>query len=155
MINSAADGAIEFSISPHKLLRRDARVVTAEAEGVVDDGVHLHFARNVGHIIQITFRIGILKIDGRRDDPVLDCKGAGGHFDRARRAEHVAGRALGGADGNFFRVVAENGLDGLRFADVALRRGCAVGVDVIDVPDGQTAAAQGHFHAARRALAIG
>ena len=94
MINSAADGAIEFSISPHKLLRRDARVVTAEAEGVVDDGVHLHFARNVGHIIQIAFRIGHLIIDGRRGNAVLDGQRAGGHFHRAGRAEHVTGRAL-------------------------------------------------------------
>jgi gamma-carbonic anhydrase len=43
-----------------KLLRRDARVVAAEAEGVVDDGVDLHFARGVGHVIQIAFGVGRL-----------------------------------------------------------------------------------------------
>ena len=63
----------------------------------------------------------------------LDGLGADGHFHRAGRAEHVAGRALGGADGEFSRVIAENGLDGLGFADVALRRGGAVGVDVGNV----------------------
>lgn len=48
MIILQADGAIEFSISPHKLLRRNTHVVAAEAERVVDDGVHRHFAR--GHL---------------------------------------------------------------------------------------------------------
>ena len=155
MIDSAADGAIEFSISPHKFFRRDARVVAAEAEGVVDDGVHLHFARGVRNVIQIAFRVGILQIDGRRDDAVFDGQRANGHFHRARRSQHVPGRALGGADGDFVYAFAKDGLDGLRFANVALRRGGAVGIDVIDILDGQAAAAQGHFHAARGAFAIG
>ena len=94
-----------FTILPHKLFRRDAGVVAAEAERVVDDGVHLHFARGVGHVIQITFGIGRLVIDGRRDDAVFDGQRADGHFHRARRAEHVAGRALGGTDGDFFARV--------------------------------------------------
>ncbi len=46
--------------STRKLLRRDAGVVAAEAEGVVEDGVHLHFARGVRDVIQIAFRVGDL-----------------------------------------------------------------------------------------------
>jgi len=129
--------------------------VAAEAEGVVDDGVHLHFARGVRHVIQITFGIGILQVDGRRDETVFDGQRARGHFHRAGGAEHVAGRALGGTDSEFLCVVAKNGFDGLRFAEVALRRGGAVGVDVGNVGGVEAAGAQSHFHAAGRAFAAG
>src|SRR5437879_2411267 len=42
----------------HKLFRRDARIVPAETERVVHDRIDLHFARGVGHVIQIAFRVG-------------------------------------------------------------------------------------------------
>ena len=41
-------------------------------------------------------------------------------------------RALGGADAEFSGVIPEHRLDGRCFTDVTLRRGCAVGVDVVD-----------------------
>ena len=128
--------------------------MAAEAERVVDDDVHLHFARGVRHVVQIASGSGT-QIDGGRDDAVFDGEGAGGHFHRARRAEHVAGRAFGGTDGHLFCLAAENGLDGLGFTDVALRRGSAVGVDVGNVPGIQAGLAQRHFHAAGRAFAVG
>ena len=129
--------------------------MAAEAEGVVDDGVHLHLSRGVRHVIQITFGVGGLIIDGGRNDAVFDGQRANGHFHRARRAEHVAGRALRRADSDFFRVFTKNRFNGLRFGDVALRRGGAVGVDVGNIVEIQPAAAERHFHAARRAFAAG
>ena len=45
----------------------------------------------------------------------------------------------------FLRAFAEDSLDGLRFANVALRRGGAVGVDVIDVLDGSARRCAGPF----------
>ena len=63
---------------------------------------------------------------------MLDGLDADNHFHRAGRAEQVAGHRFGGADGQLFRVIAEDGLDGLGFGDIADRRGGAVGVDVID-----------------------
>ena len=48
----------------------------------------------------------------------------------------MAGGAFGGTDRQFARVFAENGFDRLRFGNVTLRRGSAVGVDVGNVcPD--------------------
>jgi len=129
--------------------------VAAEAEGVVDDHVHRHFPRGVRHVIQVAFGIGILQVDGRGNDAVFDGQRARGHFHRAGGAEHVAGGAFGGAYDQPLGVVAENGFDGLRFADVALWGGGAVGVDVIHVGQVQPAGAQRHFHAARRAFAAG
>ena len=65
----------------------------------------------------------------------------------------MARGALGGTDHQFPRVLAENRLDGLRLAHVTLRRGSAVGVDVVDISQIQSAGFQGHSHAARRAFA--
>ena len=50
----------------------------------------------------------------------LDGFGADDHFDGAGGAEHVAGGAFGGTDGQLAGVVAEHGLDGLGFGNVAL-----------------------------------
>ena len=52
-------------------------------------------------------------------------------------------------------MVAEDRLHGLGLRDVALRRRGPVRVDVADVLGIQTAVAQRHFHAARRAFAFG
>jgi len=107
---------------PHKLLCRDGRVMTAETEGVVDHCVDLHLPRRVGDIIQIAFRIGVLVIDGGRNNIGVNRLGADGHFHGARRAEHVAGGAFGGTHRQLARMLAKNCLDRLRFADVTLRR---------------------------------
>ena len=129
--------------------------MAAEAEGVVDDGVHRHLARGVWHIIEVTFGIGSLQIDGRRHDAVLDGQGARGHLHRTGRAQHVAGCAFGGTDDELARMVAKNRLYRLRFADVTLRCGGTVGVDVGDVGQIQATGTQSHFHAARRAFTAG
>src|SRR5437899_1229890 len=70
-------------------------VVTAETERVVHDGVDLHLARLVRNVVEVTFRIGMLVIDRRGHDVVFDGLDAGNGFHRTRRAEHVAGCALG------------------------------------------------------------
>ncbi len=69
-----------------------------------------------GHVVEVALGIGIVEIDRGRHDLVLQRFDANGHFDRAGRAEHVAGGALGGTDRKFLRVLAEDGLDGLRFS---------------------------------------
>ena len=128
--------------------------MAAEAEGIVEGGLDLHGARGVGHVIQVALGVRHFVIDGGRDDAGLDRLDAGNHFDRARRAQHVAGGALDGADGEAARVVAKEGLDGPGFGDVALGGGGAVGVDVGDGLEVEAAAAHGDFHAAGGALAV-
>ena len=59
------------------------------------------------------------------------------------------------ADRQLAGVLAEDGLDGLGLADVALRRRGAVGVDVGDVRPDSAGGAQGHAHAAGGAFALG
>src|SRR5437764_926191 len=105
--------------STQKLLRDHGCIVPAEAEGVVDHRVDRHFTRRVGHVIQIAQWIGMLVVDGGRDDVGLDRLGANGHLHRARGAEHVAGGPLGGTHGQLFGMVTEDLLDRLCFADIA------------------------------------
>ena|SRR5438552_3002337 len=127
--------------------------MTTKAKGIIDYRVDLEFSRGVRDIIQIAFRIRLIEIDGGRHDLFFNRLDTDGHFDGAGSAEHVASRALGGADGHLSRVLAKDGFDGLRFANVALRGRSAMGVDVIDVGRIETGVAQGHFHATRRAFA--
>src|SRR5216683_3752757 len=119
---SISQGLLGNRLLTDKLLRHHRGVVSAEAEGVVQSSGDRHFARLVWHVVEIALRIRILVVDRRRDEICLNRLGADGHFDGAGGAEHVSGGALGGADGQFSRAVAEDGLDRLRFADVSLRR---------------------------------
>ena len=82
--------------------------MAAEAEGVIEDGVDLHFAGFVRGVIQVARGIGVIQIDGGRNDAVLDRLDADDAFDRAGGAEHVAQSTLGGGDDQFFRVIREN-----------------------------------------------
>jgi hypothetical protein len=141
MINLEAGGAIEFSILPVEFFRRDARVVAAEAERIVDDDVHLHLARGVRHVVQIAFGSGFCKLMVGGTTPCLMAS-AQTVISTAPAAPSMWPVApLVELTATFFAWLAENGLDGLRFADVALRRGGAVGVDVGNV--GRDSAAGG------------
>ncbi|MFM1944048.1 MAG: hypothetical protein RI897_3030 [Verrucomicrobiota bacterium] len=129
--------------------------MSTEAERVIDDRIDLHFAGGVGDDIEVALGVGVLVIDGGGHDPGLDGLGADGHFDCAGGAEHMAGGAFGGADGQFAGVVTEDGFDGLGFADIALRGGGAVGVDVADLLGVEFGVFEAHAHTADCAFAFG
>jgi len=129
--------------------------VAAEAEGVVGDGVDLHFAGLVGNVVEVAVGVGGIVVDGLRHDVGLERLAADGHLHRAGGPEHVAGGAFCGADGEAPGMVPEDGLDGLCLADVALRRGGAVGVDVGNVFGVEAAGGQRGPHGARAAFAAG
>ena len=141
--------------STHKPLRDQRGIVAAETEGVIDNGVDREFARDFRDVIQIALRIGIFQVDRRRGDVRFHRFEADGHFHSTGGTEHVAGRALGGADDDLARVIAEDTFDRLSFGDVTLRRGSAVGVDVGNFSGIHPGAAQRHFHATRGTFAFG
>src|SRR4051812_28838504 len=110
-----------------------AGVMSAEAERVVHDRVDPYLPWRVRNVVEIAERILVVDVDRRRRSLRLDGLGADGHLDGAGRAEHVARCAFGRTHGEFLRVIAENTLDCLRLANIALRRRRAVGVDIIDI----------------------
>ena len=128
--------------STFEFLSNETGVVAAEPEGVVGDGVDLHFARLVGNVVQVAVGVGGIVVDGWRHDVGLERLAADGHLHRAGGPEHMAGGTFCGADGEAASVVPEDGLDGLCLADVALRRGGAVGVDVGNVFEVEAAGGQ-------------
>src|SRR4051812_8867340 len=99
-----------------------ARIMAAEPKGIVHDGVDLHLAGSVRHIIKVALGIRLYEIDGRRNDLVLDGLHANRHLNRPRSAEHMTGCAFGGTDGDFARRISKNCLDRLCFTDVTLWR---------------------------------
>ena len=90
-------------------------------------------ARRVRHVVQVALGVGVLEVDRRRDDAVLDREHGGDRLDAAGRAEQVPGHRLGRADRDAPGVLAEDRLDRLGLDRVVeLRRG-AVRVDVVDL----------------------
>jgi hypothetical protein len=59
--------------------------VAADAEGVVHDGVDLRLARLVRDVVEVSFRVGLLEVDGGRDDFLLDGLDAEDEFGGACR----------------------------------------------------------------------
>lgn len=55
----------------------------AEAEGIGHRRTDFYFSRRMGRVIQITFRIWIDQVDGRRDDSGANCHRCGGALDAA------------------------------------------------------------------------
>ena len=53
----------------------------------------------VGHVIEIASRVGMLVIDGRRQNLIAQGEHADARFEAAGAAQQMAGHGLGGADG--------------------------------------------------------
>src|SRR5262245_61540259 len=64
--------AFRASLSAHKLPGNNRGVVSAEPERVVHNRVNRQLARRVWHVIEVTLRVRLFEIDGRRDDIGLD-----------------------------------------------------------------------------------
>src|ERR1700681_4820727 len=55
-----------------ELLEEQGCVVPAEAEGVRQRQLDVQLARTLGDVVEITLRVGVLQVDGRRRDAFLD-----------------------------------------------------------------------------------
>lgn len=122
--------------------------MSAETEGIVQNGGNRAFASCLGHVIEVALGIGLVQIDGWGDDAGFDGFQAGDHFDGSGTAEEVTGHGFGGTDPDFTSVIAEDGFDGLGFADIALGGGGSVGVDIGDAIWGGVGDFQSPFHGA-------
>src|SRR5437016_8268806 len=118
-----------------KLFHHQGGVVSAETKRVVQSYTHLFLPRSVGGEIEITFFIGVIEIDRRRDHPIAYGQGADRHLDRACSTQQMAGHRFGWANRNASRPVAENSLDRARLSHVAETGRSSVGIDVIHFID--------------------
>src|SRR5262249_23438236 len=137
-------------------LENERGVRSAEAERVPERVVHIRFARDVGHVVQIALRIGMKLIYGRRQDLVAQSQRADACLQTARAAKQVAGHGFRGADGKFLarRPFTEKPFHRGGFDDVADRRRSTVGVDVADIVGGKLGVFKSRAHDAERAVAV-
>ncbi len=84
-----------------RLFGQDQRgVVATKGKGVGQRHPDGSRPRLVGHIIQITLRVGVLQVDGRREHPLMQGQQRSGGFHRPGRPQAVAVSRFGGTDRN-------------------------------------------------------
>ena len=129
---SAANSA-DLLCSPLEASENECRVRTAKAETVRERVLHKRLARFVRHIIQVSFRVGGVVVNRRRQFPPVDGEHGEDGFHAARRTEQMTRHRLGGTERQLICMRAEGLLDGERLASVAERSRSAVRVDVADL----------------------
>src|SRR6185312_14761776 len=93
-----------------KPLENQSTVGATEPEGVTQRIIHLHGTRLVRHIIEIAARIGILVVNRRGRDLLLQGANDDAGLESASATQKMAGHGLCRADGQFLRMVAERAL---------------------------------------------
>src|SRR5581483_3765558 len=91
--------AIAYLLVGRRAFDDEGRVVAAEPERVRDGHLDVLLPCLVRHVVQIALRVGVVEVDGRRDQPAVEGHHAGGGLDGARRAEQVPVHRLGRAHG--------------------------------------------------------
>src|SRR5947207_1509889 len=86
----------------------DGGIASAEAKGVAGRDFNIVMSSNVRHVVEIAVRIGVLVIDGGRQQVVLYRQAAGGHFGGPARPLHMTDGRLNRTDRNIVSTLAEN-----------------------------------------------
>ena len=122
-----------------KCLSTHTRVITSDAfwppkPKLLETAVsQRHFARGVGHVVEVAIGIGRGQVDGRGDDASMKRDGRRGRFDGAEapiRWPIIDFWLLMGIDA---AAMAEDALDGDGLHQVVQLGAGAVGVDVVDL----------------------
>ena len=124
--------------------------MAAEPERIRQHRVDSLRARDVGYIVEIAVRVGVLVVDRRRQTTLQDRFDANDRFDRAAGADQVTGHALGRRHG--WGMIAEYRPDGLRLGAVIVRCRRAMRIDVADVGRLEPRPAERCAHRPRRAF---
>ena len=126
--------------------------MAAEAKGIGDGDVDLSSARDIGHVVQIRFRIWCVVVNGRRKVWSRMASRQNMASIAPAAPKQVAGHRLGGTDGQLVGMVAEDILMAAVSAGVIEPRAGAVGIDVVHAVRGQTRRIQRLLHGQRRCL---
>ena len=124
-----------------------------EPEGVGQDDPHIRLAGLVGHIVQVALRVGVFIVDGGVDRPIDYGPDAGHRLKRPRRPQGVAYHRLGGADGDLVSLLSEQAPNGGSLHGIVKERGCAVGIDVVNLLQAHSGVLQSPTHRHDRTLA--
>src|SRR5574337_1589513 len=135
---------------PSESAKHQTGVNSSKSERVAEDVLDMSLAPLVGNVIEVTFLIGFIEVDGRGEIVVAEGEHGNGRLDRARRPERMAVHGLRPANRHPVSVLPENSFDGLRLHRIV--EGCAAGVriDVADPLHCQTRFVQSQTHRPRR-----
>src|SRR5947207_14630399 len=129
-------------------------VMPTEAKTVAENSVDFPLDANVGCVVEIELRIGVLVVNGRRNDAVADHHRADHGLYVHRGAEHVSSCRLGRADIDVPRGIAEDSLNRPRLVEIVGRSRSAVSIDVLNVFRLETGVLEGALHGALGAFAV-
>ena len=103
----------------------------AEAEIARSSCPDLPILEIVGHIVQVTFRIRVVQVDGGGEESFPDRQNAGDGFDAAAACDAVAGHALCAGDFEFAGMIPKGVLDHFGFGHSVYLRGRTMSVLVL------------------------
>ncbi len=129
--------------------------MAAKAHHVGHGNVDRRLAGLVWNVVQVTFRVRFMQINGGRNDARLDRHDRNDGFNRARRAHCMAGHGFGGTNRYAIGMFAEAGFNGNSLRLVIVRGRGAVGVDVVYLVGSQSRFLQGAAHGAHQAGTAG
>ena len=94
--------------SRHIFFEQDRSVGAAKTEGVGKRIVRIEFFRAFAHVVEVTFRVGSVAVDGAGHYARVQGEHGENGFHAAGRAEQMPDLRLGGRDGDIPRVFPEN-----------------------------------------------
>src|ERR1039458_5857100 len=137
-------GSLGFS--PAEAAEYQCAVGAAEAEGVRDRDVDHHRPRVIGHVVEVTVRIGCFVVGGRWCDLIADRQHAEDRLYHARGAKQMPGHGLGGAHGEARSMLAEGPLDGDGLGPITERSRGGMRVQILHIARIELRIAQGVDH---------
>ena len=133
----------------------DRREVPTEADRDLQGRANLASPADVRRAVEVARGVGVVEVQGRRDEAVTHGKAGDGQLGRARRAEQVADLRLVRRAGHGVGMRAERFADRPAFEWVVLPGGGAVDVDVIEVARLHLAVLQRQTEDVRKARGVG
>jgi len=84
-------------------------------------------------IIKITFRIGVIKVNGRRNYALIDTQHANNRLYSSGSSQKMPYHRFGRADHKLISVIAEYCFDGTGLQFISMFCGCAVRINIINI----------------------
>ena len=137
---------VERDLCVGQFAHNDGGVVAAKAKAVAHRDAQLAFPWLKGSVIEVALRIRVFQIDRRRDHIPGECVDRDRQFDAAAGAERMAQIAFRAGNTELLSVVAKHAFDRPGFSDVAQRRACTMGVDVVDLIVVEPSIVEGRLH---------
>ena len=107
--------------------------MSSESERIRHGYRKISLHRLVRSIVQVAFRLDLIKIDGRRHDSVLEGKDGSNSLNGTGCTKHVTDRAFYRADMSLVGIISQSQFESLGLADIIQGRTCTMGIYIKDI----------------------